>query len=51
MQKILPGDIFLIVGGLVLGLDLAHTYFSSTTVRSYPGLLLMKQLRCSPSAR
>jgi hypothetical protein len=47
MQKILPGDIFLIFGGLVLGLGLAHTYFSSTVVRAYHGLSLMKQLRCS----
>jgi hypothetical protein len=49
MQKILPGDIFLIFGGLVLGLGLAHTYFYSTAVRAYPSLSLMKQLRCTPS--
>jgi hypothetical protein len=46
MQKIFPGDIFLIFGGLVIGLGLAHTYFSSTAVRACPGLSLMKQLRC-----
>ena len=63
MQKIFPGDIFLIFGGLVLGfgglvlgfgglvlgLGLAHTYFSSTAVRACPGLSLMKQLRCNPA--
>jgi hypothetical protein len=37
--KLVPGDILLAFGGLVLGLGLTHTYFSfSLTKLAYQGL-------------